>query len=944
VVADHALWAITNEKGEFLLKNVSGGEIRIIASCLGYARKTLDLKVTGDKRDLVLYMQEDNLALKEVVVTAQSKSDEITTSYLIDRKGLDHLQMLALPDVLSLLPGGQTNRNLHLATSTEQNIVLRASPTGEKGNPSFGTAIEVDGVRLSNNAAVGDGISGIDTRNIASSGIESVEVITGIPSVVYGDLTGGIVKINTRKGKSPLSVEASTKPNTKQVSMNKGFGLGKEAGVLNVNLEHTKSISDLASPYTSYDRNSLSLLYNNTFNKAAQPLTLTVGLTGNIGGYDSKGDPDAFVDTYTKAKDNTFRTHARLSYLLNLPWITNLEIGATLNSSNKQSEAKTNKSNSVSTTAIHGREEGYFVAGAFDENPDAAVVLIPPGYWYQTHITDSKPIEITADLKAKWVKKFGNSNNNILLGANFSRAGNRGKGSYYSDLRYAPTWREYRYDLLPRTNNLAVFLEDKTNLRINRSVLQLMAGVRSDMTFIKGSEYGTVRSFSPRFNTKYIFPEQKDRFVKNLSLRAGWGKALKLPSFAALYPAPSYRDILSFAPGTTSDGMAFYAWYIMPSKPQYNSELRWQHNSQLETGLEIKIKGATVNLSAHHTRTSDAYRSFSQYLPFSYKFTGNDALGEHFPIPSGNRQYVIDRTTGIVTVVDKTGLQPAQELPYKERRTFRTVHKYINDTPVTRKGLEWIVDFDEIKAIRTSVRLDGSWYNYRGLDETLEQYSPTAQNMADGNPYKYVGIYAGGSSSSNGSETRKLNTNLTFTTHIPVVRMIISLKIETSLYNYTQRLSEYQGKVRGFAIDRDNTYFPSANQPEEIYNSDRYIALYPLYYVSFDDMNTLIPFAEKFEWARDNDRTLYNELAKLVQSTNTGYYFNAARLSSYYSANISITKEIGDFASISFYALNFTNNMQRVKSSDTGLESSIYGSSYIPAFYYGLSLKLKIKN
>lgn len=945
VLAENELWSVSTEKGEFLITNVPKGEIQITVSCLGYVKKTFRLRVSEDMQDLIFHLPLDNLQLNEVVVTARNKSDAMTTSYVIDRTGLDHLQMVGVADAMSLLPGGQTNRNLHLAGG-EQRFALRSATSGENGNPTFGTAVEVDGIRLSNNASMGSGsasaLYGVDTRNISTGNIESVELVTGIPSVTYGDLTNGIVKINTRKGKSPFQIEMSTKPNTKHVSANKGFGIGKNAGILNASIEYTKSISDLSSPYTSYKRNGLSLFYNNTFNKKSNPLTLTLGITGNIGGYDRENDPDAFNGTYLREKDNTVRLQSRINYLLKKSWITSLEIGGSINYSDQWREERTHKSSSVSVPVIHGKEEGYFVANEYDENPDAAIVLIPRGYWYQTSTHDSKPIDISANIKAKLAKRIGIVSNNFLLGADFIRSGNKGKGLHYTDLRYAPTWREYRYDLLPHMNNLAFYLEDKVSFPIEESLLQLMAGVRFDVTSIAGSEYGTIGSGSPRFNAKYSVFENNDSFVERLNIHGGWGKSIKLPSFTTLYPAPSYRDILSFAPGTMADGTTFYAYYIMPTKPRYNPDLRWQQARQTEIGIEVKVKGATVNLTAYSNKTVDSYQQTTEYLPFSYKFTGQSAL-ENILIPSENRQYSIHPSTGIVTVSDKTGTFLPQELTYNEKRTFRSARKFGNGTPFTRKGIEWIVSFDKIESIGTTFRLDGSYYNYRATEESLDAYSPLSQNMADGNPYKYVGIYVGGNNSSNGSETRKLNMNLTVTTHIPVVRLIFSLKIEGSLYNYSQRLSEYKGKVRGFAVDDRYSLFPSADAPEKIYNANRFVAMYPLYYVSYDDMTTQIPFAEKFAWAKDNDQTLYNELAKLVSTTNYDYLFNANRISGYYSANISITKEIGDIASISFNATNFTNNMQLVKSSNTGLHTTIFKTGYIPNFYYGLSLRLRIK-
>ena len=80
-----------------------------------------------------------------------------------------------------------------------------------------------------------DDLKGVDLRNIGVSNIESIEVVTGIPSVEYGDLSNGIVKINTRKGRSPFIVEMMVEPKTKQIAISKGFALGNLGGTLNLN-------------------------------------------------------------------------------------------------------------------------------------------------------------------------------------------------------------------------------------------------------------------------------------------------------------------------------------------------------------------------------------------------------------------------------------------------------------------------------------------------------------------------------------------------------------------------------------------------------------------------------------------------------------------------------------------------------------------------------------
>jgi len=930
------LWATANDKGEFNIKNIKAGKIILSAQYLGYVKKEFNVVLNKDIKDLVLVLEEDNLTLDEVVVTAKKGSD-LSTSFVIDRRALDHLQMLNVTDATSLLPGGKTNTDLHLAGSEQRFSVNGVS--SEKGNALFGVAVEVDGSRLSTNAL--RGLDGTDTRNISSSNVESIEIVTGIPSVEHGDMTNGMVKINTRKGTSPYIVDLVTKPNTKQLALSKGLSLGSKAGVLNFNIEHTKSIANLASPYTTYNRNSLSLNYSNTFNKVNEkPLTLNFGVTGNIGGFDSKSDPDLFLNTYSRDKDNVLRSNISARWLMNKPWITSVEASGNLNYNDKISEISANKSTTSSVAAIHSLNQGYHVGQTYESNPNADIILIPRGFWYELNYIDNKIINYSGRIKANWSRQLGDISNNLMVGAEYSGSGNMGRGEYYGDLRYAPTWREYRYDQESYINNYAFYTEDKIDIPINRSLLQLIAGVRSDVTAINGSEYGTVSALSPRFNAKYTLWERAAQSMSDLSVKIGWGKTVKLPGFNALYAVPKYRDILTFAPGTTSDGATFYAYYTEPYTRIFNPDLKWQHNQQFEISVNATLSDHRITLIASRDRTSNPYISTTQYEPFYYKFTDQTNL-ESSTIPIANRIYTVNKETGIVTVTDKTGTKPTEQLGYLDQYLFNGNEMTTNGSPVTRNRLAWIIDFKQITAIRTSIRLDGNYYYYKGLEQTVTSYRPNASiTMADGKNYKYIGFFVGGASSANGSITKSADMNLTLTTHIPAIRLILSARIEGWLYSSKRNLSQSGTGSRGFVLDSRDQYVPSAAQ-SDIYGGDRFVGVYPDYYVSLDNLNEKIPFGEKFLWAKDNDVALYNELAKMVVKTNTNYYFNENKFSAFYSANIGVTKEIGRFASISFNATNFNVNMAMVKSTERGASSSLYDSSIIPSLYYGASLRLK---
>ena len=208
---------------------------------------------------------------------------------------------------------------------------------------------------------------------------------------------------------------------------------------------------------------------------------------------------------------------------------------------------------------------------------------------------------------------------------------------------------------------------------------------------------------------------------------------------------------------------------------------------------------------------------------------------------------------------------------------------------------------------------------------------------ADGeNLLPYIGWYYGGHNTNNGSESRSVKGNLTFTTNIPQVRMIISLKLEGNLFTYSRTLSQRaDGSARSYVL-ADKTDPLSFIDGKSIYDEEGYTVFFPETYASFDDPNTQIPFLEKFRWAKENDPVLYTDLSNLIiTNTSENYTYMKDFMSPSFNAHFSVTKEISDIASISFYANNFINMQNRVYSSKTKSWLTMN-----PAVYYGLTLRL----
>ncbi len=897
-VPKHGLWAVSNSAGEFLIKGVPQGDVELVVSCLGYVTTPYRFLIKANLSDLKLSVKEDNLTLESVVITAKENSNAMATSRTVGGAAIDHLQMVNASDISALLPGGKTvNPNL----LSDNPFSLRDG--GQTvGNAAFGTAVEVDGVRLSTNASLGD-MSGASTRNVASTNIESVEVITGVPSAEYGDVSSGIVKVHTRKGKTPYTVLFSSNPRTKQFSLSKGFDLGKNRGVLNTSVEYTRATKNPTSPYTSYSRTGISLNYNNTF---LNVLRFNLGVTGNIGGVNTKDDPDAFVGDYQKTRDNAFRANTSLSWQINKPWITNLEFDASVNYVDNLDKIHSYTSNSSQLSAVHSEQEGYYLAQML------------PFTYFATKCVDSKELDYAANLKAKWIRSWGDVHSNAKIGLAYRSNGNVGKGEYYTDPALAKDgYRPRPYTDIPFMHNFALYIEETLTIPIGKTSLQLMAGLRGEKTYISGAKYDHMSSLSPRLNLKY-------RVGNGFSFRAGWGITEKLPSFNILYPNPQYRDIQTFG-ASYNNNQSVYSFYTQPYEILYNEDLRWQRNRNAEVGLDISAGGVDISLVGYFNRTKNPYELHSSYSPISYKVS---AVPEGYTMPT-NPLFKVDAQSGTVFVRDADNMDLGWvEMSEKViNQTFVKNTQQDNGSAIDRYGVEMVVEFPQIKAIRTRFRIDGAYAYTKYINDGEAWYYPSRSHTSLPNrSYEYAGIYIdnGNSATStyNGRKTHSIDANITATTHIPSIRLIVTLRLEASLMKHTQNLSEYQGKEYAFNVgENDNT--PTGGS---VYDGNSYTAIYPLYYVGLDGVQH--PFTQ----AQADDPKFQH----LILRSNNRYQYAVDGYDPYFSANLSITKEIGKIASISFYANNFTNSRRYVTMYATKTKIIM-----TPEFYYGLTLRLK---
>ena len=894
-IGEDYLWAVSDAEGGFTFRNVQAGKQVMEVSCLGFVNVVMEIDVTKDIEGLDIRLKESSLALDEVVVTAQKAKDGLSTSHNLGRDALNHLQLSNMTDVAALLPGGKT---INPDLTSENQFSLREGGSNA-GNSAFGTAVEVDGVRLGNNASFGD-MGGVDTRSVAVENIESIEVITGVPSAEYGDLSSGMVKINTRKGRTPVNLTFSVNPRTYQTSVSKGIDLQEDNGVLNLSAEWARAVKKLISPYESYTRSGLTLSYSNTF---AKVLRFEAGFTGNIGGMNSKDDPDAFTGEYEKERDNVFRGNTSLTWLLNKSWVTNLKLDASVNFNDNLYHYHKYESYGSSQPAVHAEQEGYFLAERL------------PLTYFSDQIIDSKELDFAASLKYNWHKRWDDMKSLLKAGVQWKANGNVGEGEYYKDPSLAANgYRPRPYSQYPFMHNLSVYAEEHLTMPVASTKLEVTAGLRLENVFIKNSLYNKKTTLSPRFNAKWQLSD-------GLSIRGGWGITEKLPSYHVLYPKQEYRDIQTY--GFSHGDQTSYIYYTQPYTVVYNPELRWQRNSNSEISIDAAFADMKVSLVGFYNVTKGTYNFLNVYEPYSYDILQRP---EGFMMPD-NPQIKVDSQTGMMYV---RGSQDEYWTPMEVKvtdRTFAKSTKQNNGADVKRAGAELVVEFPEIKPLKTTFRLDAAYTYTKYLNEQLSAYYQKGWShttLAD-RSYQYLGIYANGGnddSVTNGKITHNLDANLTAITHIPQARIIITCRLEATLLRRSRNLSQYNGAEYAFTVSETDNNPTGGN----IYDGKSYTAIYPVSYMDLD--GNVHPFTAA--QAADPD------FANLILKSDNIYTFAQDGYGMYMSANLSITKEIGDHVSLSFFANNFTNSRPYVKSMATGV-----GAIFTPVFYYGLTCRLK---
>ena len=730
----------TDLKGEAVLTNVPKGRYTLRLRYVGM--ETLETAVSVE-RDMTLNfrMTPTSLALREVTVTAQQKESGASTASVVGRQAIDHLQATSLADVMQLIPG-QVMGNHDL--TQQANLQLRTLVNNNTA--AFGSSIVVDGMPMSNNGQLTQGqfsstaFTGTDLRQVSADDIDNVEIIRGIPSAEYGDLTSGLVVVHSRVGVTPLQVKAKINPGLQNYSVGKGFALAK-AGVLNVSGDYAKAWGDPRQKTRSYDRYTVNVGWGIDLSKKWHADTKVRFMqakdwTGN--------DPDA-QDDGTEARNKTTTVGLTHNGRVRLDKALARSLKYTVGLSFAQTDTR-NTSYVANATGLlpilTARETGYY-----------DVPWMTTSY-LATGITESRPGNVFLKLTDDFFLRRGKTVQSFKLGADYHYDWNSGRG-YYNDNELRPyrpnsNGRPRAFDDIPGLHQLSAFAEDQFTYNINK-VNRLRIGLGLRLTALQPFGDVATTALSPRVNAAFTV-------TKWLDVRVGIGLNSKTPGLQYLYPDKKYDDNVAanYMPqdGTSAQVLNYHTQVY---EVKYSEGMKNATTTKVEGGVDVKLPGGRkLSVMAYRDKTPDGFGAVTEYFTYNYNYYTLDAQHSSISDPAGVDSRLVYMTTGMIG----------------------------NTNTTVNTGVEFDCDLGEVKPLATRFYLSGAWSQTKTWSTDMNAQSvrnallPAYYQSLGLTPFKVV--YPSGEDY---TRYRRFLTTLRAVTHIPRLKMVASFTAQAIWHN-----------------------------------------------------------------------------------------------------------------------------------------------------------------
>lgn len=328
-------------------------------------------------------------------------------------------------------------------------------------------------------------------------------------------------------------------------------------------------------------------------------------------------------------------------------------------------------------------------------------------------------------------------------------------------------------------------------------------GLRADHYFLSGPEQRNVgMDWQPRIQTAYSIN-------KTNRIRLSYGIHAKVPGLNFLSPGPRFIDLINFN-------------YFAPIPEE-----------RLLIVTTRKITPETASLRSFRTNKVEASLDGEIGL---IRYTFNGFLEKTTGGPSFVRQPFIAHQ-GIFDIVQtRAGLPPIiTEQPTRFDTLFLAYDAPVNNRGLENSGVEFVLDFPEIRTIRTSLSINGAYIRTKSLVEG-EEVNPNFIFRQINTPF--ISFFQAGQ----GNFGSQFNTSLRIIHHIPSAGMVVSTLSQVVWHQseqligfdpYPTALLNRKGQI--FRLSREEAMNPELTQFQNLVSEQqlREVTRPPLLLINF---------------------------------------------------------------------------------------------------------------
>ncbi len=212
---------VTNEKGEFELSNLPNGRFNLVVSSIGFETYSEDISIYDEQLNKIIALSPSVVEMDEVIVSTPFHKLQADNVMKVDQKRVETLKKAGattLVEGITAIPGVD---NISTGNSIGKPVI--------RGLSSNRVLVYAQGVRLENQQFGAEHGLGVN-----DAGVESVEVIKGPASLLYGsDALGGVLYLNPERFAQQNSIMGDINlnyfSNTKGKNTNFGFKQSSDA-------------------------------------------------------------------------------------------------------------------------------------------------------------------------------------------------------------------------------------------------------------------------------------------------------------------------------------------------------------------------------------------------------------------------------------------------------------------------------------------------------------------------------------------------------------------------------------------------------------------------------------------------------------------------------------------------------------------------------------------